>query len=82
MAERFFIHGVTAEAWAARFDIEPFTADCASCGREKTTTLPFAQGQLRGLQAPSCPCGDDSRAPYCIVRDPKHGDLLDGDLFQ
>jgi hypothetical protein len=59
----------------------------AGCGAMLTTTIPFAQGTLRGLQAPPCVCGyhrepkgpDDvvSRPPYALVRDPKFGDLFD-----
>lgn len=79
MAERLMIHGITAEAWATRYDIEPVTVPCPTCGAPKVTSLPFAQGQLRGLAAPDCACGDKGRT-YCLVRDPKHGDLFDGDL--
>jgi hypothetical protein len=82
VAERLIVHGITVEAWAARYDIEPTTVPCHACGAPKTTSMPFVQGALRGLASPPCMCGDDSRAPYCLVRDPKHGDLLDGDLLR
>ncbi len=75
------IHGVTAEAWAKRFDIEPCTHPCQNCGVPKTSTIPFARGTLRGLMSPPCAtCGDEAKTPYCLVRDPKHGDLFSGDL--
>lgn len=42
-----------------------------------TISRPFAQGQLRGLMAPPCECGNEM-TPYGIVRDSKYGDLLTG----
>jgi hypothetical protein len=54
-----------------------------------TTTRPFAQGTIRGLEAPPCPCGYHdvpegatdktvrNGTPFAIVRDPKVGDLFD-----
>lgn len=68
-------HGVTVEQWTERYGCEPFSHPCGDCGRELTTSIPFAYGRLRGLIAPACECGND-RPPYCVVRDPKHGDLL------
>ena len=68
--------GTTAEAWCARYDLEPFDAPCSSCGAVVRTTIPFAYRTLRGLIAPQCQCGTTDR-PYCVVRAPKHGDLLD-----
>jgi len=74
--ERFLIaHGVTAESWAARYDIEPFAHPCHDCGKPLTTSIPFAVGELRGLLAPACACGN-TNTPYCLVRDPRFGDLL------
>lgn len=72
---RLFIHGVTAEAWATRHRIEVFSHPCSECGRMCTVSLPFAQGQFRGLQAPPCICGN-KRTPYGLVRAAKYGDLL------
>lgn len=64
---RFLIaYGVDPVRWADRHRIEPFTAPCYSCGRDRTTVLPFAQGRLRGLIAEPCPCGHPS-PPYCLV---------------
>lgn len=74
---RFIVHGVAAEAWAARWGIAIFTAPCSECGRPCTTTIPFVQGALRGLQAPPCACGNE-RTPFGLVRDPKYGDLFSG----
>ena len=65
------------DAWAKRYDIEPFSYRCYWCGRMKRCTIPFVR--LRGLAAPRCPCGS-TEDTYCIVRDPRSGDLLDGDL--
>lgn len=76
---RLVVHGTTAKAWAERYGIQPFSHPCSECGRVLTTSIPFAQGTLRGLQAPRCECGNE-RTPYCIVRDPAHGDLFDGTL--
>jgi len=76
--ERFlFVHGVGAAQWAARYEIEPSTHPCYDCGEPLTTSIPFAIGQLRGLVAPACACGNKS-TPYCVVRDPRYGDLLTG----
>ncbi len=72
---RLYVHGITAEAWAKRFGIEVFTHPCSDCGRACTVSIPFAQGQLRGLQSPPCVCGND-KTPFGLVRDPKYGDLL------
>ena len=33
--------GTTAEAWCARYDLEPFDAPCSSCGAVVRTTIPF-----------------------------------------
>lgn len=74
---RLIVHGVTAEEWTARYGVEPFSHPCFDCGRMCTTTIPFAQGTLRGLQAPRCECGND-RTPYALVRDPAYGDLFTG----
>ena len=73
---RLFVHGVTPEAWSARYGVEVFTYPCSACGAPCTTTLPFVQGQLRGLQAPPCSCGNE-KTPFGVVRDPKYGDLFD-----
>jgi hypothetical protein len=43
----------------------------------QTTSIPFAQGTLRGLQAPPCICGHP-HPPYSMVRDSKYGDLFTG----
>jgi hypothetical protein len=74
---KLIVHGVTGEAWAKRYGIVPFTRPCIGCGQPMTTSVPFAQGQLRGLVAPRCSCGNPNQ-PYCVVRDPKHGDLFSG----
>lgn len=71
------IHGIDSVAWAARFGIEPFSMQCERCGAEMVTSIPIAQGQLRGLIAPECECGN-SDTPYCIVRDWRYGDLFTG----
>ena len=76
-ARWLIIHGVTAEAWAKRHEITPYTGPCARCGATLTTSIPFASDQLRGLAAPPCACGN-ATGPYCVVRDSKYGDLLDG----
>ena len=76
------VHGVTVAQWTARFGVEPFSHPCA-CGAMLTTSIPFAQGQLRGLRAPPCEngCHDErNRPPYAFVRAPQHGDLFGGDM--
>lgn len=80
-APRLFVIGVTPEQWTKRYGVEPFSYPCYVCGCMLTTTRPFVQGTLRGLQAPTCACGDE-KTPYAVVRDKRYGDLLDcgGDL--
>ena len=76
--ERFlFVHGIDAAQWAARFEIEPSTHPCYLCGEPLTTSVPFAIESLRGLAAPACACGNQN-TPYCVVRDPRFGDLFTG----
>jgi hypothetical protein len=68
--------GVSAEEWAKRWDLEPYTRPCGTCGRELTTTIPFACDNVRGLKCPTCPCGNEC-TPYCVVA--AVGDLLTPD---
>jgi hypothetical protein len=73
--DRFiYVYGISAEEWAARYGITPFTQRC-ECGKKLVTSIPWAQGSLRGLRTPQCECGSGNR-PYCMVRDPRHGDLF------
>ena len=70
--------GVSAEAWAKRHGIEPVAGPCQECGAPKVATIPFqgADG-IRGLKSAPCEaCGDKSPTPYCMVRDPRFGELL------
>lgn len=76
-APRLLVYGITAAAWTARYGVEAFSYPCSECGRMCTTSIPFAQGTLRGLQAPPCACGND-RTPFGMVRDPAYGDLFTG----
>lgn len=64
-----FVFPLSADpaAWARKYDIEPFTAPCYGCGAPLTTSIPFAQGQRRGLLAPTCTCGTDALPPLCMV---------------
>lgn len=73
-----YIYYADPVKWAKKYDIEPFSHPCKNCGRLFTTTIPFFQGQFHGLIARECECGSDDRPPYCMVRDPKYGDLFSG----
>lgn len=73
---RLYPLDVTAESWTRRYGVLPFDGACQRCARPCTTSRPFACGEMRGLAAPDCICGE-TRMPYAVVRDPKHGDLLD-----
>jgi hypothetical protein len=75
---RLFIYGLDPEKWARKHCIEAFSHPCSECGRVLTTSIPFVQGQMRGLQAPPCECGN-KQTPYGMVRDSKNGDLFSGD---
>lgn len=59
--------GPSAEAWARRYGIDPFTTPCSVCSRPCTTSVPIAAPGLRGLMAPTCACGHP-RPPYAVVR--------------
>lgn len=79
--ERFLVvHGQDPKLWATRFDIQPIAAPCSRCEAACITSVPFASGQLRGLMSPRCACGNEN-TPYCLVRDPRFGDLFDGPLM-
>lgn len=70
--DRFLIlHGVDPVRWAKRHGIEPASHPCYQCGAELRTTLPFAQGELRGLISPPCACGFE-HTPYCVVHPRMH----------
>lgn len=73
----FRVYGQDPDAWADRWGLEPFLYPCDYCGRELRTSVPFVAGQFRGLEAPPCECGSVD-TPYCVVRDPKHGDMFTG----
>lgn len=78
-ARFLIVHGMDAHRWIRRYGLEPFTVDCSGCGAARTTSIPIAYRQLRGLIAPQCACGSVDR-PYCFVCDPKYGDLFEGAL--
>jgi len=73
------IHGISAETWAQRHDLDQYARPCSRCGAMLTTSIPFASGTLRGLAAPACVCGNEN-TPYVVVRDARYGDLLTGAL--
>ena len=68
------ILGADPDKWADRYGLLPFSTPCIDCGQELRTTIPFAQGSLRGLIAPKCSCG--SEPPYCIVSADPNKDLF------
>ncbi|MGW8286395.1 MAG: hypothetical protein ACWGPR_11825 [Candidatus Deferrimicrobiaceae bacterium] len=63
----FFPVGAEADAWAARYDLEPTPMPCPGCGVERVPDRPFAAGPWRGLCCYPCKCGNE-RTPYCAVR--------------
>ena len=60
------VHGVSEAAWCARWGIVPFEHPCGQCGAPRRTSVPAAEGNLRGLLAPPCSCGNTERM-YCVV---------------
>lgn len=60
------LHNGDPALWARRHGLEPFSHPCRDCGIVLTTTVPFAAGEMRGLVAPRCACGNEG-TPYCIV---------------
>ena len=75
-APKLLAYGISTETWTKRFGVLPFSYPCIDCGEVLHTSIPFVQGDLRGLQAPPCICGN-TQTPFAIVRDPRIGDLLD-----
>lgn len=71
------VYGISTEKWAERWDLEIYIRPCSKCNEDCSMTIPFAYGQMRGLMADVCKCGNE-RTPFCLVRDPKHGDLFGG----
>lgn len=65
---RLYVYGVTVERWTRRHGVEPFSHPCFKCGRLLTTSIPFMQGRVPGLQAPTCECGNE-QTPYAVVLD-------------
>ena len=63
------VYGVSAEAWARRYGIEPFEGPCQGCGKTLRTSVPFVitGTRIRWLEAPPCDCGNEDRIPYCFV---------------
>ncbi len=59
--------GTSTAAWMDRWGLEKFEVPCSQCGTTRELTIPFAQGDYRGLIAPVCQCGTEDR-PYCFVR--------------
>lgn len=66
------VYGINWIRWAKRYDLEPFTVQCANCKELVTTDVPFAMGPLRGLMAPYCRCGHQY-PPYCVVNPTDRG---------
>jgi hypothetical protein len=64
--------------WAQRYNLDPPSYPCENCGALRTPSIPFFKDQFRGLLSAPCKCGNLSRTPYCLVRDPKYGDLFSG----
>lgn len=62
--------------WANKYKIEPVKHPCSDCGKESITNIPIAKGELRGLIAEDCSCGNN-KMHYCFVRDPAKGDILE-----
>lgn len=77
MAHDLIILGSDPKKWAGRYGLDPVSHPCDQCGRVRTASIPFARGTLRGLFSPPCECGNQSRTPYCMVRDPRVGGLFE-----
>jgi hypothetical protein len=60
--------GVNVPRFMRRWGLEAFTSPCPDCSAPMTTTVPYAQGAMRGLVAPRCACGSEN-IPYCIAWD-------------
>jgi len=54
------------EGWGERWGLVPFTAPCQACGEPLTTTVPVMLGNMPGLAAPVCRCGNE-RTPYGLL---------------
>jgi len=72
--------GTDPQRWAERYDLTPFTGPCSDCGAMLTTTLPFVNGDLAGLAAPGCECGNEN-TPYCMIAKPGAPDILSAERY-
>lgn len=63
---KLVVYGITAEQWQKRYGVEPFSHPCSECGTMLTTSLPFVEDTIHGLEAPTCECGN-VYTPFCFV---------------
>ena len=60
---------ITSEKWCKIHNIEPATHKCCKCGVLQTTTIPFADKDWRGLQAPLHRCGVNYQLMVAVLAD-------------
>jgi|SRR5690606_12021651 len=79
-APKLILYGFDFDKWVERWNIMvPDPVPCPECETPRTPTLPFRQGNLRGVLSEPCTCGYDSKAPLAFIA--THGDLFrEGDL--
>ena len=75
------IHNVDPQDWAKRYSLVPIEIPCRVCGEAMKTSQPIAIGDLRGLKAAVCVCGNED-TPYCFVMNPAKGDLISSLTFR
>lgn len=80
LAPKLILYGFDFNKWVERWDLDPtMNVPCSKCGTPRFPTLPFLQGNLRGILSEPCTCGSSSKAPYSFVT--IHGGLFrEGDF--
>ena len=78
MNRKYFLrlYGIDVDWWIKRWDLERTTHPCKCGDHVFEANIPFVQGTLRGLMSEPCPKCGFSGGPFCLVRDPKFGDLI------
>lgn len=72
-AKFLMIYGANLSNWASRYGLSPFSVRCTVCKSFQVVGIPFTYGELRGLIAKECACGNPP--PYRVVHF-NGGDIL------
>ena len=67
------VYGANLSTWADRYGLKSFSVRCTVCKSFQIVGIPFIYGELRGLIAKECVCGNPH--PYRVVHS-DGGDIL------